>query len=159
MAFELANKHMENRSKNKLKSSVKLAMDLAGFQAPKMTGAPLAMPSIHVINQFKIENSSELISFALLFQENKKRRRCEFCKQSEGTKDNKTTAVCDFCLKPTCSNHYVRTCEYCYLEKFKDPDSSSDTDGEDKSDDEPTPSASSALPAAKRARVESIINL
>lgn len=67
------------------------------------------------------------------FQVNHKKRRCEACKTTHSTKDNKTTGVCDLCLKPTCSNHYVRACESCYLHNFKYPATvmESDEDNDD----------------------------
>lgn len=89
-------------------------------------------------------------------------RICEECKKNKRTRDNKTTAICDLCLIPTCSMHYVRSCKKCYLTKFKDPDTLNGSEGDDREeeeirDDEPTPSTS--RPPAKRARSHSIINL
>lgn len=88
------------------------------------------------------------------------KRRCEPCKANRKTKDNKTTAVCDLCLTPTCANHYIRVCERCYLHKFKDPDTLNETDDDDDDDGDAcnaSQSTSNGRPA-KRAR-ESIINL
>lgn len=48
LAFDLARKHLENRCKGPLKKSVRLAMDLIGFNVPKMTTAPPTMPEIQV---------------------------------------------------------------------------------------------------------------
>ncbi|XP_031635622.1 piggyBac transposable element-derived protein 4-like [Contarinia nasturtii] len=137
LAFELATKQLENRCKTAVKSSVKTAMDLIGFKPPKMTTAPLAMPAIQVKNT---------------------KRRCQTCKTHRNTRDNKTTAVCDLCLKPTCSNHYVRACEVCYLHNFKDPDTavSSESDEENRNDAAPS---TSRTQANRRSRVDSIINL
>lgn len=55
LAFELAQKHMSNRCENKLKSSVKTAMNLIGFRVPKIMRTPLEMPIIQVI-WFNISN-------------------------------------------------------------------------------------------------------
>lgn len=46
---ELAQKHMSNRCENRLKSSVKTAMNLIGFRVPKTVRTPLEMPIIQVI--------------------------------------------------------------------------------------------------------------
>lgn len=89
-------------------------------------------------------------------------RRCEQCKKSRSTKDNKTTASCDLCLSATCAMHYVRACEDCYLTKFKDPEvdemaRDEEEDGEFLPDDVAGPSSSE--PRSKKARRESTINL
>lgn len=74
LAFELAKKHMENRCKKPLKKTVQIAMDLIGFQPPKMTTAPLSFPAVNVINPFPISISisnfkmfPDLIPFMFLF--------------------------------------------------------------------------------------------
>lgn len=48
LALELAKKHLENRCKAPLKKSVKIAMDLIGFNAPKKTATPISMPEVQV---------------------------------------------------------------------------------------------------------------
>lgn len=149
MAMELAKNHLERRATMKpsvLKPSVKLAMNLIGIKTNNTVGS---MPEIQV---------------------NNKRRRCEVCKGTQ-TKDNKTTGMCDHCMKPTCPLHYVRSCEFCYLKNYKDPSTVLESEEEEGSDvheevaepSEPstsTPSASSAAndSTAKRRR-QSIINL
>lgn len=56
--------------------------------------------------------TSKIYNF-LWLQVKNPNRRCENCKENKRTKDNKTTAVCDICLKRTWSKHYVRACENC----------------------------------------------
>lgn len=66
--------------------------------------------------------------------------------------------------------HYVRSCESCYMTKFKDPDSVEMSDEEETEDEEPfiddENSEQSSLrdttttpTPAKRARIDSIINI
>lgn len=106
LAMELAENYLQKRANNPKTSQVRMALDLIGYTAKKAQN----MPAIQV---------------------NNKRRRCEFCKGSK-SEDNKTSAVCDQCLKPTCPLHYVRSCEQCYMNNFN-----SDTMNEsEKEDDE-----------------------
>lgn len=69
--------------------------------------------------------------------------------------------MCDLCLVPTCTIHYVRACETCYLRKFRDPDTLDDVEEEDDDDEdsiyEAQPTTSAPTPAKRRR--ESIINL
>lgn len=62
LAFDLAKKNMENRSKTKLQKSVKIAMDLIGFQEPKMA-IKRSMPPIQVQKSIFCFNSMSLIFF------------------------------------------------------------------------------------------------
>lgn len=137
LARELANEHLENRCKAPVTGAVKLAMDLIGFKAKNMT-VIRSMPEIQV---------------------NTARRRCDFCKGTQ-SKDNKTSGVCDHCLKPTCPIHYVRACENCYLIRYKDPDTVGNDDDEDNDDDndDNTPSTSAQSPSIpmKRRRFSTI---
>ncbi|XP_039968474.1 uncharacterized protein LOC120780275 [Bactrocera tryoni] len=66
-----------------------------------------------------------VVSSRPAIQVNTLKRRCETCKTDKI--DNKTTAVCDHCLIPTCTKHYIRTCEKCYFAKYSaEADSGSD---------------------------------
>lgn len=89
-------------------------------------------------------------------------RRCEECKKTRKTKDNKTTAICDLCLQPTCSMHYVRACQSCYFTKFIDPDELEESQDEEEvegdSEDDAAGTSTSGQPA-KRPRLLSTINL
>lgn len=94
-----------------------------------------------------------------------RKRRCEVCKRAGIKTDSKTSAICDLCSEPTCTIHYVRACEPCYLAKFIDPDVQERTEEEDDDDFEeeeaqlaakiPTTSSASAT---KRRRV-SLLNI
>lgn len=57
-------------------------------------------------------------------------------------------------MKPTCSNHYVRSCEQCYLRDNKDPDTVLDSEDEDDDLYEPEEAqqSTSSAPPAKRRR-------
>lgn len=94
------------------------------------------------------------IFFSFLSKEKNPRKRCEQCKTQRHTKDNKTTAVCDLCIAPTCSSHYIRVCEPCYLRKFKDPADLSDA--EDSENDENVDGQTSNEPPAKKSRISTI---
>lgn len=163
LAFDLAVNQMEQRCKNVLKKSTKIAMDLIGFKPKKETVAKRNMPKIQV----KTESLSHFLSLSLssLSHSNSQvknpSRRCEDCKQNRRTKDNKTTAVCDFCVKPTCSMHYVRVCERCYLTKFKDPERNHESEEEEEEEEEgfPDDNEGPRKPPAKRPRSDSKINL
>lgn len=141
LAMELAEEHVENRCKNPLQPAAKLAIDLAGFK-PK-NRPPVALPQIHVNNI---------------------RRRCDFCKGTKSS-ENKTTGVCDHCMKPTCPLHYVRSCENCYLKNYKDPDTVGDDDEDDTvvaalpSESVAGPSAPETTAHASKRRRMSVINL
>lgn len=54
LALELAQKHLQNRSKTAVKSSVKIAMDLIGFKCVAST-AVRPMPTMQVINEFSFQ--------------------------------------------------------------------------------------------------------
>lgn len=55
LALELSKKHLENRCKEPLKKSVKIAMNLIGFDAPKKTTAPISMPEVQVRLIFELQ--------------------------------------------------------------------------------------------------------
>lgn len=139
LAMQLAEPHLQNRCDGKMQSSVKMAMEMIHFK-PK-SGTKRSMPEVQV---------------------NNKRRRCDFCKGTP-SENNKTSGMCDHCLKAACPIHYVRSCQNCYLKNYKDPATVSESEEENESDDEeaqPTPSTSNASNsnAAKRRRM-SVINL
>lgn len=143
LSMELAHDQLKNRcSAPKVRSSVKVALQLIGF---KPNDNPMArqMPDMQI---------------------NNKRRRCDSCKGTQ-SQDNKTSGVCDHCLKPTCPLHYVRSCETCYLLNYKEPEShdeesQSEAEEEEAEPTTPTPSiqGENNTEAAKRRRM-SIINL
>lgn len=92
-----------------------------------------------------------------LIQAKNAKRRCEQCKLQRSTKDNKTTAVCDLCLAPTCTTHYVRVCEPCYLHKFKDSADFSEAEHSDDDDNDDDQIASTSNePPTKNSRISTI---
>lgn len=92
-----------------------------------------------------------------LIQAENAKRRCEQCKLQRSTKDNKTTAVCDLCLAPTCTTHYVRVCEPCYLHKFKDSADFSEAEHSDDDDNDDGQIASTSNePLTKKSRISTI---
>ncbi|XP_039965372.1 piggyBac transposable element-derived protein 4-like [Bactrocera tryoni] len=93
LSMELAQKQLQNRYKTKINSTTKIALDLINFK--RFPALVSSRPSIKV---------------------NTLKRRCETCKTNKI--DNKTTVVCDHCLIPTCTKHYIRTCEKCYFAKY-----------------------------------------
>lgn len=61
------------------------------------------------------------------------------------------------------SMHYVRSCEQCYLTKFKDPDMTDESADDEEEEEEVRPEErqrpSTSEQPAKRSRTKSIINL
>lgn len=170
LAFELAQNQLEKRSKTpNLRRSTKIAMNLIGFQPKYSPVKPRQMPKVQVDNRTFSHSVSLSFSLPIFFflswlcifhsQVKNPNRRCEECKKDRRTKDNKTTAVCDLCLKPTCSLHYVRSCESCYLTKFMDPDTHEESGEEEEVDEEMPDAGPRPSTSARRPRVDSIINL
>ncbi|XP_036318110.1 uncharacterized protein LOC118733044 [Rhagoletis pomonella] len=81
------------------------------------------------------------------------KRRCETCKASKT--DNKTTAVCDHCLTPTCTKHYIRTCEKCYFAKYN-ADADTDSDIDEDEDNTPTTSTPNQNASKRQRRISPI---
>lgn len=93
LASELADRHIQNRiQEGNLRESAMTAIKLSGYSVANVIDVPPTR------------------------ENNKVPKRCEDCKVNrKGTKgDTKTTAVCDVCVKPTCSKHYIRVCQKCY---------------------------------------------
>ncbi|XP_067615976.1 uncharacterized protein [Eurosta solidaginis] len=126
----LAQKQLHNRCKTKINSATKIAMDLIDFKI--VPSVSRSRPTVQV---------------------NTLKRRCGTCRTAKV--DNKTTAVCDHCLTPTCTKHYLRTCEKCYFEKYNaDADTDSDI-GEDE-DNIPTTSTSNHNASKRQQRTSPI---
>lgn len=122
-----------------MRRSTKIAMHLIGFQPKDGPVKPRQMPRVQVENQ-TFSHSVSLFSLSWLCffhpQVKNPNRRCEECKKDRRTKDNKTDTVCDLCLRLTCSLHYVRSCESCYLTKFMNPDTHEGSGEEEEVDEE-----------------------
>ncbi|XP_067614061.1 uncharacterized protein [Eurosta solidaginis] len=116
LAMELAQKQLHNRCKTKINSATKIAMDLIDFKI--VPSVSRSRPTVQV---------------------NTLKRRCGTCRTAKV--DKETTAVCDHCLTPTCTKHYLRTCEKCYFEKYN---ADADTDSYIGEDEDNIPTTSTA---------------
>lgn len=72
--------------------------------------------------------------------------------------------MCDLCSQPTCTMHYVRACEPCYLQKFIDPDLHERSEEEDNDENDYEEEENYAIPStvsesASKRRRKSIINV
>lgn len=165
LAVELAQNHLEARCKKpNLSKAIKFSMECIGFKPKNAPAVKRKMPKVQVRNRSLTLSLSIVFSpfygFVHLIQVRNPNRRCTECKKSRQTKDNKTTAVCDLCLNPTCSMHYVRACEACYMTKFVDPGENEEGDvAEEENDEEELPDDQPGPSHPKRQRRESVINL
>ncbi|XP_067634600.1 uncharacterized protein [Eurosta solidaginis] len=130
LAIELAEKQLHNRCKTQIISTTKIAMDLIDFKI--VPSVSRSRPTVQV---------------------NTLKRRCETCRTAKV--DNKTTAVCDHCLTPTCTKHYLRTCENCYFNKYNS-DADTDSDIGEYEDNIPTTSTTNQNASKRQQRTSPI---
>ncbi|XP_039969557.1 uncharacterized protein LOC120781408 [Bactrocera tryoni] len=128
--MELAQKQLQNRCKTKINSTTKIALDLINFK--RFPAVVSSRPSIKV---------------------NTLKRRCETCKTNKI--DNKTTAVCDHFLIPTCTKHYIRTCEKCYFAKYN-AEAETDSENDEYVDNTPKTSTPNQNISERQRRISPI---